>query len=54
MVFYSKIILLNKCDLSDEKINREWKEYFKSKGESCILINGTNKKISLKNIGIYI
>ena len=27
-----KIVLLNKCDLSDEKENQRWKEYFKRNG----------------------
>ena len=34
-----RIILMNKMDLSDEKENKKWIEYFKSKGHETILIN---------------
>ena len=29
-----KIVVLNKCDLSDDKENQRWISYFKSKGHS--------------------
>lgn len=45
-----KIIVLNKCDLSDENVNNQWIEYFKQKGISAVLTdsnsgNGINKCI---------
>ena len=27
-----RLVLLNKCDLADEKINQQWEAYFKEKG----------------------
>ena len=39
-----KIILLNKCDLADEKETRKWQEYFKSQGIETVLINANNGK----------
>ena len=32
-----KIIILNKCDLSDEKQNKLWVEYFKNRGITAVL-----------------
>ncbi len=45
-----KIIILNKCDLSDENINNQWIEYFKQKNIPVVLTdsnsgNGINKCI---------
>ncbi|MDO5018529.1 MAG: ribosome biogenesis GTPase YlqF [Lagierella massiliensis] len=40
-----RVILLNKMDLADDKINSKWVEHFKSKGYEAILIDsvkGTN------------
>ena len=28
-----RIVLLNKCDVADDNVTREWIEYFKSKGQ---------------------
>lgn len=39
-----KIILLNKCDLANEKETRKWQEYFKSQGIETVLINANNGK----------
>ena len=50
-----KIVILNKCDLSDEKQNDKWMEHFKGKGIEAVLtdsnsgrgINECIKKIEL-------
>jgi ribosome biogenesis GTPase A len=34
------LYLINKTDLSDEKVNKQWKDYFAAKGQNSILING--------------
>ena len=39
-----KIILLNKCDLADEKETKKWQSYFKSKGIETVLINANDGK----------
>lgn len=38
----SRIILLNKSDLSDESVNRQWIEYFTGKGFYVLKINAKN------------
>ena len=38
----SRVILLNKCDLSDGKQNEAWMEYFKEKGFHVVLVNSKN------------
>ncbi len=35
----SRVILLNKCDLSDGKYNEAWMDYFKEKGFYVVLVN---------------
>ena len=35
----ARIILLNKSDLSDERSNLQWMEYFKEKGLYCLKLN---------------
>ena len=35
----SRLILLNKSDLSDERRNREWENYFKEKGFYAVKVN---------------
>lgn len=40
----SRLILLNKSDLADEKLNAEWMDYFKEKGYFCVKINSKNGK----------
>lgn len=39
-----KIIVLNKCDLSDEKENQRWVSYFKSKGQPAVLTDSNSGK----------
>ena len=39
-----KIVVLNKCDLSDEKDNKKWITYFEKKGNKAILVNSNNGK----------
>ena len=34
-----KIVVLNKCDLSDEKDNNKWMEYFIKQGNKAVLVN---------------
>lgn len=38
-----RIVVLNKSDLSDEVKNKEWADYFKSKGAFCMLCDSKNK-----------
>ena len=38
----SRVILLNKSDLSDGKFNELWMEYFKNKGFHVVLVNSKN------------
>ena len=38
----SRIVLLNKSDLSNSEINKKWIEYFESKGIFCMEINSKN------------
>lgn len=37
-----KIIILNKCDLADEKENKKWINYFEKKGEKAILTDANS------------
>lgn len=39
-----KIIVLNKCDLADEKENQRWVAYFKKKGISAVLTDSNSGK----------
>lgn len=39
-----KIIVLNKCDLADEKENQKWVAYFKKKGISAVLTDSNSGK----------
>lgn len=34
-----KIVLLNKCDLADERENKRWQEYFKNQKQEAVLVN---------------
>ena len=34
-----RLVLLNKCDLADEKINAKWEAYFKEKGIMVVTVN---------------
>lgn len=39
-----KIVVLNKCDLSDEKANQRWVAYFKKKGIPAVLTDSNSGK----------
>lgn len=39
-----KIIVLNKCDLSDERDNKKWATYFEEQGNKAVLVNSNNGK----------
>ncbi len=43
-----KIVVLNKCDLADEKQNQRWVNYFKTKNITAILTN-SNSGIGIDN-----
>lgn len=45
----SRLVLLNKSDLSDPRVNKKWVEYYESKGILALLIDSKNKA-SLKKI----
>lgn len=44
-----KIIVLNKCDLSDEKENQKWISFFESKGEVAVLTDA-NSGYGIQNL----
>lgn len=35
----SRLVLINKCDLADDAVNKKWEEYFKKKGFFIVLVN---------------
>jgi len=37
-----KIILLNKCDLANEKETKKWKDYFNKQGTQVVLVNSND------------
>ena len=39
-----RIIVLNKCDLSDEKENQKWVSYFENKGIPAVLVDSNSGK----------
>ena len=39
-----KIIVLNKCDLADEKKNQQWVQYFEKKGIPAVLTDSNSGK----------
>ena len=39
-----KIIVLNKCDLADEKKNQQWVQYFKKRGIPAVLTDSNSGK----------
>lgn len=45
----SRIILLNKFDLADDRITKQWKEYFESKGYFVTLVNSKSGN-GVKNV----
>ena len=40
----ARMILLNKADLADEKMNEAWSAYFKEKGFSVVLVNSKSNQ----------
>lgn len=40
----SRLVIMNKADLSDNNINEEWKRYFEQKGIKTVLLNSKNKE----------
>jgi len=40
----NKIVVLNKCDLADEKQNSKWVQYFKQKGIVAVLVDSNSGK----------
>lgn len=39
----ARLVILNKSDLADDKINKDWIEYYKSKGINAICINSRTR-----------
>ena len=39
-----RIIVLNKCDLADEKETKKWVQYFTSKQQQVVLVNSNDGK----------
>lgn len=39
-----KVIILNKCDLSDENDNKKWMEYFIKQGNKAVLVDSNSGK----------
>lgn len=39
-----KIVVLNKCDLSDDRDNQKWIEYFEKQGHKAVLVNSNSGK----------
>lgn len=39
-----RLIVLNKCDLSNEGVNNKWKEYFQEKGINTVFVNAVRNK----------
>ena len=39
-----KVVILNKCDLSDENDNKKWMEYFVKQGHKAVLVDSNNGK----------
>ena len=44
-----KVVVLNKCDLSDEKDNNKWMEYFIKQANKAVLVNSNSGKGVRKN-----
>ncbi len=45
----SRLVLLNKCDLADERVTREWINYFREKGFYTVMVNSRSGQ-GLKDI----
>ena len=39
-----RVVILNKCDLSDENDNKKWMEYFIKQGSKVVLVDSNNGK----------
>lgn len=39
-----RLVILNKADLADDKVNREWADYFKQKGVEAVLLDSLHAK----------
>ena len=48
-----KIVVLNKCDLSDEKRNQYWINYFKKQGTPAVLTDSNTGK-EINDLYIYV
>ena len=44
-----RLVILNKCDLADDKVNEKWQQYFKDKGIKVVLVNAKSGQ-GMKNI----
>ena len=40
----ARLILLNKSDLAEERINDEWIDYFKDRGYSAVKVNSKKRR----------
>lgn len=40
----SRLIVMNKSDLADKRVNEEWKAYFEKKGMKTVFVNSKNKE----------
>ena len=40
----ARVIILNKSDLADDGISRQWAKYFEEQGAGCVLMDARNKK----------
>lgn len=44
-----RLVILNKCDLADDKANDKWQQFFKDKGIKVVLVNAKSGQ-GMKNI----
>ncbi|SCX89282.1 ribosome biogenesis GTPase A [Lachnospiraceae bacterium XPB1003] len=40
----ARVIIMNKFDLADEAVSRQWAKYFEEQGAGCVLMDSRNKK----------
>lgn len=45
----SRVIIMNKADLADNKVSEEWKKYFDAQGFKTVFLNSKNKE-GLRNV----
>ena len=48
----ARIIILNKSDLAEEKVNKAWESYIKKQGYSCIFADSRQKGVVRRLIGL--